>query len=100
MLTNKYIEGIPEDSRAAKKFTYLNRAQVEEKLTKIKNLTKIGDARGQQLSQMAIAWLLNRKSVASVLIGASSVKQLKENMKALEQLEFTEEEMRLIDANS
>ncbi|WP_394749211.1 L-glyceraldehyde 3-phosphate reductase [Spongiimicrobium salis] len=100
MLTNKYIGGIPKDSRAAKNFTYLNTEQVEENLVKIQNLAKIAEARGQKLSQMAIAWLLNQKSVASVLIGASSPGQLKENMAALEQLQFTEEEMRLIDENS
>ncbi len=100
MLTNKYVNGIPDDSRAAKNFTYLEREQVENNLSKIKNLAKIADERGQTLSQMAIAWLLNRKAVASVLIGASSVQQLKENMGALNQLAFTDEELKLIDKNS
>ncbi len=100
MLTNKYVNGIPDDSRAAKNFTYLEREQVENNLSKIKNLAKIADERGQTLSQMAIAWLLNRKAVASVLIGASSVQQLKENMGALNQLVFTDEELKLIDKNS
>ncbi|WP_411030544.1 L-glyceraldehyde 3-phosphate reductase [Spongiimicrobium sp. 3-5] len=99
MLTNKYVNGIPDDSRAAKDFTYLEREQVENNLVKIKNLAKIAEQRGQKLSQMAIAWLLNRPAVASVLIGASSVKQLKENVGALEQLHFSEEELKLIDAN-
>ncbi len=100
MLTNKYVNGIPDDSRAAKNFTYLEREQVENNLSKIKNLAKIANERGQTLSQMAIAWLLNRKAVASVLIGASSVQQLKENMGALNQLAFTDEELKLIDKNS
>ncbi len=100
MLTNKYVNGIPDDSRAAKNFTYLEREQVENNLSKIENLAKIANERGQTLSQMAIAWLLNRKAVASVLIGASSVQQLKENMGALNQLAFTDEELKLIDKNS
>tara|TARA_R110001583_G_scaffold189745_1_gene353492 strand:- start:584 stop:1597 length:1014 start_codon:yes stop_codon:yes gene_type:complete len=100
MLTNKYVNGIPKDSRAARDFTYLDTTDVEQNLTKIKNLAKIADQRGQKLSQMAIAWLLGRPSVSSVLIGASSTNQLKENVGALEQLQFTQEELDLIDANS
>ncbi len=100
MLTNKYVNGIPKDSRAARDFTYLDTTDVEQNLTKIKNLAKIADKRGQKLSQMAIAWLLGRPSVSSVLIGASSTNQLKENVGALEQLQFTQEELDLIDANS
>lgn len=100
MLTNKYVDGIPSDSRAAKNFTYLDEDTVKGKQDKIKQLAKIADERGQQLSQMAIAWLLNRPTVASVLIGASSPGQLKENVGALEQLRFSEEELKLIDSNS
>lgn len=100
MLTNKYVDGIPSDSRAAKDFTYLDKKEVERNLDKIKNLAGIADQRGQRLSQMAIAWLLSRPNVTSVLIGASSTNQLKENLGALEQLEFTDEELKLIDANS
>tara|TARA_R110002050_G_scaffold56512_1_gene126936 strand:+ start:15858 stop:16868 length:1011 start_codon:yes stop_codon:yes gene_type:complete len=97
MLTNKYIDGIPADSRAAKSFTYLEKEQVEAHLEKIKGLAAIADARGQKLSQMAIAWLLKRPTVASVLIGASSSKQLKENVAALNNLEFSEEEIKKIN---
>lgn len=100
LLTNKYVNGIPPDSRAAKDFTYLDASAVESHMAKIRNLADIADQRGQQLSQMAIAWLLGRPNVASVLIGASSPKQLKENIGALNQLEFTDEELKLIDANS
>jgi len=100
MLTNKYINGIPEGSRAAKDLTYLDKAAVNKNLDKIKNLADIASQRGQKLSQMAIAWLLNRPNVASVLIGASSSNQLKENIAALEQLQFTAEELKLIDKNS
>ncbi|MBT9188702.1 L-glyceraldehyde 3-phosphate reductase [Zobellia russellii] len=100
MLTNKYVNGVPDDSRAAKNLTYLDREQVEKNLDKIKNLAALADKRGQKLSQMAIAWLLNRPAISSVLVGASSAGQLKENVKALDNLTFTEEEMRVINANS
>ncbi|WP_291869342.1 L-glyceraldehyde 3-phosphate reductase [Maribacter sp.] len=100
MLTNKYVNGIPEDSRAAKNFTYLDREQVESNLQKIKNLAALAEKRGQKLSQMAIAWLLNRPTITSVLVGASSAGQLKENVKALHNLEFSEEEMQIINANA
>ena len=93
MLTNKYVHGIPEDSRAAKNFTYLETTQVQENLEKIKGLAKIADERGQKLSQMAIAWLLKRPTVSSVLIGASSSQQLKENVAALDNLAFSPEEI-------
>ena len=100
MLTNKYVNGIPEDSRAAKNLTYLDRGQVENNLHKIKNLAALADKRGQKLSQMAIAWLLNRPAITSVLVGASSANQLKENVKALDNLAFSEEEMQIIKANA
>ena len=100
MLTNKYVNGVPDDSRAAKNLTYLDREQVEKNLDKIKNLADLADKRGQKLSQMAIAWLLNRPAISSVLVGASSAGQLKENVKALDNLTFTEEEMKVINANS
>ncbi|MGB5497422.1 MAG: L-glyceraldehyde 3-phosphate reductase [Maribacter sp.] len=100
MLTNKYINGIPEGSRAAKDLTYLDKEAVNKNLEKIKNLADIASQRGQKLSQMAIAWLLNRPNVVSVLIGASSPNQLKENFAALDQLQFSEEELKLIDKNS
>lgn len=100
MLTNKYLGGIPAGSRAAKDLTYLDKAEVNKNLEKIKNLADIASQRGQKLSQMAIAWLLNRPNVASVLIGASSTNQLKENLAALDQLQFSAEELKLIDKNS
>ncbi|MUH37187.1 L-glyceraldehyde 3-phosphate reductase [Zobellia amurskyensis] len=100
MLTNKYVNGIPDDSRAAKSLTYLDREQVENNLGKIKNLAALAEERGQKLSQMAIAWLLSRPAITSVLVGASSASQLKENVKALDNLAFTDEEMKVINANS
>ena len=100
MLTNKYLNGIPEGSRAARDLTYLDKEAVNKNLEKIKNLADIASQRGQKLSQMAIAWLLNRPNVVSVLIGASSANQLKENFGALDQLQFSDEELKLIDKNS
>ncbi|MFV9551101.1 L-glyceraldehyde 3-phosphate reductase [Algibacter sp. PT7-4] len=98
MLTDKYINGIPGGSRASKKLTYLNKEVVTENLEKIKKLNDVAKARGQKLSQMAIAWILRQPQVASVLIGASSPNQLKENVKALDFLEFSDEELRLINS--
>lgn len=98
MLTDKYINGIPDGSRASKKLTYLNKEVVTENLEKIKKLNDVAKARGQKLSQMAIAWILRQPQVASVLIGASSPNQLKENVKALDFLEFSDEELRLINS--
>lgn len=97
MLTDKYINGIPEGSRAAKDLTHLNTETVSNNLEKIKNLNTIAQQRGQKLSQMAIAWILRQPQVASVLVGASSSNQLKENVKALDCLSFSEEELTLID---
>ena len=97
MLTDKYIGGIPDDSRAAKDMTYLERGQVEAQLPKIKLLNEIASDRGQKLSQMALSWLLKDDRITSVLIGASSSKQLRENLESLDKLEFDEDEIRRID---
>ena len=97
MLTDKYLNGIPKDSRAAKDLTYLDTNTVNANIEKIKKLSIIAESRGQKLSQMAIAWILRQKQVASVLIGASSTNQLKENVKALDHLEFTHEELKLME---
>ena len=97
MLTDRYLNGIPKGSRADRDMTYLNVDTVNDNLGKVLKLNQIAQARGQKLSQMAIAWLLRQPTVASVLIGASSPNQLKENVKAIDNLEFTEEEIKLID---
>ena len=97
MLTDKYLNGIPENSRAAKNLTYLNVEDVNSNIEKIQLLAKLASERGQKLSQMAIAWILRQPQVASVLIGASSPNQLKENIKALDNLKFTNDELELID---
>lgn len=97
MLTDKYLKGIPKNSRAGNNSIFLNAETVNSNIEKIKNLNTIAQERGQKLSQMAIAWILRQKQVASVLIGASSANQLHENVKALDNLNFSEEELRLID---
>lgn len=97
MLTDRYINGIPEDSRAAKSLTYLDVDEVNTNIEKVKQLHKIAQNRNQSLSQMAIAWLLRQTQVTSVLIGASSTPQLENNVEALNQLEFTQEELEAIN---
>ena len=93
MLTDKYIHGIPEGSRAAKSMTYLQQETVEANLSKIKALYEIAQSRGQSLSDMAIAWLLKDKRVTSVLVGVSSSEQLVSNVKALNNIDFTADEL-------
>jgi len=97
MLTDKYLNGVPKNSRAAKDLTYLDKQTVAHYTDKIQKLNAIAQERGQKLSQMAIAWILRQPQVASVLVGASSSKQLKENAKALDGLGFSEDELKLID---
>ncbi len=98
MLTKKYVGGIPEDSRAGKNMTYLDKEQVQAKLPKIKALNDLANKRGQELAQMALVWLLRDPRVTSVLIGASSPEQLAENVASLEQQAFSEEELQLIES--
>jgi L-glyceraldehyde 3-phosphate reductase len=97
MLTDKYLYGIPENSRAGNESIFLNAETVHHNIKKIQNLNAIATERGQKLSQMAIAWILRQKQVASVLVGASSANQLKDNVKALDYLDFSEDELKLID---
>ena len=97
MLTNKYVGGIPEDSRAARDLTYLSKEDVNAKSQQIVALNEVAKSRGQQLSQMALSWILTRPQVTSVLIGASSTNQLKENMKSLENTDFDISEMDTIN---
>lgn len=101
MLTDRYLEGIPQDSRAAKKGTFLNADQITaEKLESIRQLNEIAKERGESLAQMALKWVLKDEVVTSVLIGASKPEQILENLKVLESASFTEEELTKIDALS
>lgn len=98
MLSDKYLQGIPADSRAGKDMTYLQKETVEKNLPKIQALHKIAQTRGQSLSQMAIAWLLRTQAVTSVLVGVSRKEQLADNVKALENTTFSDEEKQKIEA--
>lgn len=97
-LTDKYLKGIPEGSRAARAGTTVGGRYLSgERLAKIQALNQIATDRGQTLAQMALAWVLRRPEVTSVLIGASSVAQLEDNVAALNGLGFTEEELSAIE---
>lgn len=97
-LTDKYLKGIPEGSRASRQGTTVGERYLSEKrLDKIRSLNQIAKDRGQTLAQMALAWVLRRPEVTSVLIGASSVAQLDDNVAALKRLDFTEEELAAIE---
>jgi len=98
LLTNRYLEGIPQDSRAAKPHGFLKPRHITaEKLTKVRRLNEMAQARGQTLAQMALAWTLRHPATTSVLVGASRVEQIKDNVGALNTLQFTDEELEVID---
>ena len=99
LLTGKYTDGISADSRMMKDPRFLKEGALNDQLlSKITALGEIASQRGQTLAQMAIAWVLQNPSVTSALIGASRPSQIEENVKALSNLEFTQEELQLIDA--
>jgi L-glyceraldehyde 3-phosphate reductase len=97
-LTQRYLNGIPSDARASKtERVWLTPDDVKENLPKVKQLNELAQARGQSLAQMAIAWTLRNPVVTSALIGASSVNQLEDNLAALNNLNFSEEELDRIE---
>jgi len=99
LLTDRYLKGIPEGSRAAKSWGFLKSNEItEEKLQTIFDLNEIAKQRNQSLAQMALAWLLKDKRITTVLIGASSVGQLDNNIDALNNLAFAESELNAIEA--
>ena len=101
MLTDRYLKGIPEDSRIKTDGRFLTESSItEEKLAQIKALSEIAKNRGQTLAEMALAWVLKDGDVTSVLIGASKPSQILDNIKATENTSFTEEELKLIDKYS
>ncbi|CAM4188171.1 L-glyceraldehyde 3-phosphate reductase [Gillisia limnaea] len=98
ILTSKYLKGIPEDSRAAIEGGYLDKSQITPALIeKVKKLNEIAQSRNQSLPQMAIGWLLKDNRITSVLVGVSKVSQLENNIEALNNLEFTSEELHKIE---
>ncbi len=97
-LTDRYLEGIPPGARASKtERVWLTPETVRQNLPKVKKLNALARKRGQKLSQMALAWVLRKPQVTSALIGASSVRQLEENLAALDTLQFTEAELKDIE---
>jgi L-glyceraldehyde 3-phosphate reductase len=97
MLTDKYLNGIPEGSRATRESSLSPSLITDETLAKIRALNEIAERRGQTLAQLAVAWTLRDPRVTSALVGASSVEQLEANVAALDKLEFTHEELAEID---
>lgn len=97
LLTDRYLNGIPEGSRAAKAWGFLKPHQVEPAIEKVKMLNEIAREREQSLAQMALAWILKDKRITSVLIGASSVKQLEDNIATLKYLTFNDSEISKIE---
>ncbi|MGH9762251.1 MAG: L-glyceraldehyde 3-phosphate reductase, partial [Blastocatellia bacterium] len=98
LLTDRYIKGIPEDSRAAKPHGFLKRDQVtQEKISRARQLQEIALARGQTLAQMAISWVLRKPEVTSALIGASRIQQIDDGVAALKNLQFALEELDSIE---
>jgi len=99
LLTNKYLNGVPVDSRAASASVFLNEGNITpDVLRKIRALNQMAAARGQSLAQFALAWVLRGGRVTSALIGASKVSQIEDNVAALNHLDFSKEELDRIEA--
>lgn len=98
LLTEKYLDGIPSDSRAAKPHGFLKREEVtEEIISKVRRLNEIAKVRNQSMAQMALVWVLRHPEMTSVLIGASRVSQIEDAVGALKNTKFTSEELKIID---
>ncbi len=100
LLTDRYLAGVPEDSRAAQDKSLDEQHLSEENLAHIRALNEVASDRGQSLAQLALAWALRDPRVTSVLIGASSVRQLEQNVAALERLELSADELEAIDRHA
>jgi L-glyceraldehyde 3-phosphate reductase len=100
MLTDKYLKGVPEGSRASQGKSLDPKLLTEETLTHLRALNRMAKKRGQTLAQFALAWALRDKRVTSVLVGASSVAQLDDSLDALANLDFTEDELKKIDRHA
>jgi len=98
LLTDRYLKGIPEDSRAGKPHGFLRPEQVtEDKIAKVRRLNELAQARGQTLAQMSLAWVLRHPEMTSALIGASRVSQIEDAVGTLKNLTFTAQELQTID---
>jgi L-glyceraldehyde 3-phosphate reductase len=100
MLTSKYLDGIPEGSRAAEGRFLTSDMITPERIAHVRKLNEIAGERGQTLAQMAVAWTVRDERVTSALIGASSVEQLEENVAAIDDIDFTAEELEAIDRDA
>jgi L-glyceraldehyde 3-phosphate reductase len=100
LLTDRYLQGVPGDSRVAQQGSASSKMLTDQTLASIRALTEIADARGQSLAQLALAWVLRNDVVTSALVGASSVAQLETNLGALNNLSFTAEELAAIDVHA
>ncbi len=100
MLTDRYLDGIPEGSRAAQGKSLDPSLLTDEALAHIRRLNEIAQGRGQSLAQLALAWVLRDERVTSVLIGASSVAQLDDNLAVLDNLEIAQEELDAIEQDA
>lgn len=100
LLTDRYLDGIPEGSRAARGETFDREWLTEETIERLRALNEIASRRGQTLAQLALAWALRDERVTSLVIGASSVEQLEQNVDALDNLELSEEELNEIDRHT
>ena len=98
LLTNRYLQGIPGDSRASKEHGFLKPKDIDaHRLGQVRALGEIAQKRGQSLAQMALAWVLRKPCMTSALIGASRVEQIEQNVAALAKLEFAKEELTTIE---
>ena len=97
MLTDRYLNGIPQDSRAAQNHFLQSESITEEKLRTIRKLNEVAQGRGQSLAQMALCWVLRKNKVTTVLIGASRKEQIADNVEIMNHLDFTEDELAVID---
>jgi L-glyceraldehyde 3-phosphate reductase len=101
LLTGKYIEGIPEGSRASRPTNTMDTSRIDDEMAeRLRGLQAIADARGQSLAQLALAWALRDPRMTSLTVGASSVTQLDENLDALDRLDFSDDELREIDQHA
>jgi L-glyceraldehyde 3-phosphate reductase len=99
LLTDRYLHGIPSDSRAAKPHGFLKVEEItEEKINIVQQLNKLAQQRNQTMAQMALSWVLRHKGMTSVLIGASRVSQIDDAVGTLANLQFSLEELKTIDA--
>ncbi len=99
LLTNRYLNGIPEDSRVRTSGVFLKESSItEEKICQVRALNEIAMERGESLAQMALAWVMRKEQVTSVLIGASKPEQITDNLGILHSAPFTDEQLARIDA--